>query len=113
MLWFHDYTVDSGPQFIQVPVSIVQRARIAPTIKFTKDRGYDVRPGDCINVARGPEFSTQGIVESVNFLKAELTFRSDADLSAVSLVHRSRVVYSNLRLDYGAHPICYESPERS
>jgi hypothetical protein len=96
MLWFHDQTTDSGPQYIRVPVSIMQCACIAPTIKFTKDRGYDVRPGDCINVARGPEYSMQGIVESVDFHKAELTFRSDANLSPVSLVRHSHGVYSNL-----------------
>lgn len=79
-----EYSSGFGPQIIRVPTSIVQRARIAPTIKFTKDRGYDVTPGDIVSVARGPEYLMQGVVESVDLVTAHLVFRSDTDLSSVS-----------------------------
>lgn len=51
-LWFHDVlTQDSretsfGLSSISVPVAMVQRTSLTHTIQYTKDKGYDVRPGD-------------------------------------------------------------------
>ncbi|KAG1760396.1 hypothetical protein EDD22DRAFT_848520 [Suillus occidentalis] len=39
-----------GPQIIKVLTSIVQCTCIPPTIKFTKERGYDMIPGDMVKV---------------------------------------------------------------
>jgi transcription antitermination factor NusG len=93
-LWFQDESPHlltsyhtkycSGPPSIQVPVTFVQRTRLPQTIKFTKEKGYDIKPGDVVRVARGPEYQTKGIVRSVDFLKARLTLLSESDHSLVS-----------------------------
>ncbi|KAG1791227.1 uncharacterized protein HD556DRAFT_1445493 [Suillus plorans] len=87
MLWFWDVNpmlttgddTNLGPPSIQVPAVMVQRMRLPPTIKFTKDRGYDVRPGDVVSVARGPEYEATGVVQSVNVPEACLTILSTRD----------------------------------
>ncbi|KAG1742174.1 hypothetical protein EDB19DRAFT_1907640 [Suillus lakei] len=102
MLWFRDIhstiTVDDttnfGPQVIQVPASVVQRACIAPTIKFMKDRGYDVQPGYVIRV-----------VESVDFPNAQLVFTSDTDLSSIKAPIRFITKVWNTSLDMFASHI--------
>lgn len=101
-LWFRDespqsltfyYTkYSSRPPTIQVPVVFVQRTRLAQTIKFTKEKGYDLKPGDVVRVAQGPEYQTKGIVQSVDFPKARLTLLSESDHSLVS----------EIQLDLGA-----------
>jgi hypothetical protein len=93
-LWFQDespqtltsyYTKHcSGLPSIQVPVTFVQRTRLPQTIKFTKEKGYDIKPGDVVSVARGPEYQTKGVVQNVDFLKARLTLLSESDHSLVS-----------------------------
>lgn len=92
-LWFQDESPQSstsyhmkysGPPSIQVPVAFVQRTRLPQTIKFTKEKGYDIKPGDVVKVARGPEYQTKGIVQSVDFLKARLALLSESDRSLVS-----------------------------
>ncbi|KIK33457.1 hypothetical protein CY34DRAFT_99565, partial [Suillus luteus UH-Slu-Lm8-n1] len=75
-LWFRDESPQSltlyymkyfsRPPIIQVPVAFVQRTRLAQTIKFTKEKGYDLKPGDVVRVARGPEYQTKGIVQSID-----------------------------------------------
>ncbi|KAG1721950.1 uncharacterized protein EDB91DRAFT_1088302 [Suillus paluster] len=66
-----------APPFMQVAAAMVERTRLPATLKFTKERGYDVRPGDVVSVARGPEFRTQGVVRSVDFRSARLTLETD------------------------------------
>lgn len=93
-LWFRDESPQSlilyytkyfsRPPTIQVPVAFVQRTRLAQTIKFTKEKGYDLKPGDVVRVARGPEYQTKGIVQSVDFPKARLKLLSESDHSLVS-----------------------------
>ncbi|KAG0698113.1 hypothetical protein DFH29DRAFT_878242 [Suillus ampliporus] len=51
-----------APPFIQVAATMVECTRLSATLKFTKEHGYDVRPGDVVSVARGPEFRTQGMI---------------------------------------------------
>ncbi|KAG1794535.1 uncharacterized protein HD556DRAFT_1474554 [Suillus plorans] len=94
MLWFRDANVilagddvESSvvPSRIYVPMTIVQRTKLSNTIKFTKERGYDIRPGDVVSVARGPEYQRKGVVQSVNFPNARLTLLSDSDHSLISL----------------------------
>jgi hypothetical protein len=65
-------------------VAFVQQTRLPQTIKFTKEKGYDVRPGDVMRVAHGPEYQTKGIVQRVDFPKACLTLLSESDHSLVS-----------------------------
>lgn len=85
MLWVHivqptiaDNYV-SGLQIIRISTSIIQQAHITPTIKFTKDRGYNVTPGDIISIAQGPGYLMQGVVESIDLVTAHLVFRSDTN----------------------------------
>ncbi|KAG2091351.1 uncharacterized protein F5147DRAFT_657956 [Suillus discolor] len=94
-LWFQDESPQtstlhyteyySGPPSIQIPVAFVQRTRLPQTIKFTKEKGYDLKPGDVVRVARGPEYQTKGIVQSVDFPKARLTLLSESDHSLIDV----------------------------
>jgi hypothetical protein len=90
-VWFEDETdlqrSDDGAvatPFLRVQAVMVERTRLPATIKFTKDRGYDVRPGDFVTVARGPEFRTKGVVTAVDFIKAQLTLETERDHYSVS-----------------------------
>lgn len=71
-------------ELINAPTAFVQRIRPFKTLQFTKERGYDVKPGDVVIVARGPEFQTQGVVQAVDFANARLTLISEGDYSLVS-----------------------------
>ncbi|KAG1884841.1 uncharacterized protein F5891DRAFT_989939 [Suillus fuscotomentosus] len=91
ILWFrdtnHPLTVENdfrSPR-ISVPVAMAQRTRLPPTLKFTKERGYDIRPGDSVSVARGPEYLAKGIVHTVDFIQARLQFISDSDQSLLDV----------------------------
>lgn len=93
-LWFRDiFTVNdtesslAGLSGISVPATMVRRTDLAQTIAFTKERGYDVRPGDTVSVARGPEFGAQGLVQHVDFPNARLSLICDGDKSLVSIIH--------------------------
>jgi ribosomal protein L24 len=62
------------------------------TITYTKEKGYDVRPGDVVSVARGPEYQAKGVVQSVDLPKARLRLLSENDQSLVStLQHDSSI----------------------
>ncbi|KAG1787212.1 uncharacterized protein HD556DRAFT_1312927 [Suillus plorans] len=56
-LWFRDIitpdNTGSGLSSILVPTAMVQVTDLAQTIQYTKERGYDVRPGDTINIKIG------------------------------------------------------------
>ncbi|KAG1779355.1 hypothetical protein EV702DRAFT_1195318 [Suillus placidus] len=82
-----DVTADDmeGPLPIQVPAAMVQRTRLTPTIKYTKDRGFDVKPGDFVSVVRGPEYQTTGLVHSVDFPAARIKIRSASDHSLIEV----------------------------
>jgi hypothetical protein len=93
-LWFQDESPQtltlyhtkyySRPLSIQIPVAFVQWMCLPQTIKFTKEKGYDIQPGDVVRVARGPEYQMKGIVQWVDFPKACLTLLSESDHSLVS-----------------------------
>ncbi|KAG1897446.1 uncharacterized protein F5891DRAFT_982629 [Suillus fuscotomentosus] len=94
MLWFRDASpvlagddVESGvgPFRIQVPVTIVQRTKLPNTLRYTKDKGYDVRPGDVVCIAHGPDYQSKGVVQSVDFPNARLTLLSDSDHSLIDV----------------------------
>ncbi|KAG1844870.1 hypothetical protein C8R48DRAFT_780091 [Suillus tomentosus] len=72
-------------QLIEVPAARVQHIRPFKTLLFTKERGYDVKPRDVVTVARGPEFQTKGVVQSVDFLNACLTLISESNRSLVKV----------------------------
>jgi ribosomal protein L24 len=55
---------------------MVKRTHLPATIKLTQEKGYDVRPGDHVCIAHGPEFRTTGLVCSMDYLKAELTMET-------------------------------------
>jgi hypothetical protein len=62
-----------------------------PATKFTKECGYNAKPGDTVSIARGPEFHTKGVVSAVDFIKAQLMLKTDGDHSSVSLIEFSLV----------------------
>jgi hypothetical protein len=102
-IWFQDETDiqrvdDRTPDripFLRVQAAMVERTRLPGTIKFTKERGYDVRPGDVVSVARGPEFRSKGVVTAVDFLNAQLTLETEGDHALVSFFHYRLVNLSN------------------
>lgn len=77
-----DYSL--RPPVIHVTATFVQRSHLPQTITYTTERGYDVRPGDVVSVARGPEYQMKGVVQSVDFPNARLTILSESDQSLVS-----------------------------
>jgi len=94
MLWFYDASpvlagddVGSGarPLRIQVPVTIVQRTKLPNMLRYTKDKGYDMRPGDVVSVARRLDYQSTGVMQSIDVLDAHLTFLSDSDHFLVSI----------------------------
>ncbi|KAG2029502.1 hypothetical protein BDR03DRAFT_987713 [Suillus americanus] len=60
--------------------TMVDCMHLPATIKFTKERGYDVRPGDLVSVAHGPKFCTKGVMHSVDFPNAQLTLETHKEL---------------------------------
>lgn len=88
-LWFQDTKpmVSGTPSSVCVPAVCVQRTHLNETLQYTKEKGYDVRPGDIVSVLRGPEYQRKGVVESVDFLNGRLTLISDSDSSLVSIIH--------------------------
>ncbi|KAG1801728.1 uncharacterized protein BJ212DRAFT_1487621 [Suillus subaureus] len=65
-LWFQDESLQNfiagatkyylGPPIIQVPVATIWQMHLPQTIKFTREKGYDIKPGDVIEVAHSPEY---------------------------------------------------------
>ncbi|KAG2120556.1 uncharacterized protein F5147DRAFT_766471 [Suillus discolor] len=62
MLWFRDMNftlaVDDVkysvvPSRIQVPTTVVRWTKLPDTLEYTQERGYDVRPGDVIDIPIG------------------------------------------------------------
>lgn len=100
-----------APVMIEVSSAWVQRIYLAPTIKYTKDKGYDVRPGDFVNVARGPEYQATGVVHSVDLLTARLALISQTDKSIVSL-EKSRLEPLSLVTDQRSHKVRGEDTQR-
>jgi hypothetical protein len=66
---------------------MVQWMDLTQTIQYTRERGYDVQPGDVVNVARGPDYGAKGVVQSMDFPNACLTLLCDGDRSLVSTTH--------------------------
>lgn len=106
MVWFRDATLpvsveddDFRPLLIEAPASSVHRTRLPATLKFTKEKGYDVRPGDSVSVVRGPEYMTSGIVQQVDFVKARLVLLSDTDQSLVDVPIGFAMKICNLSTD--------------
>ncbi|KAG1888022.1 uncharacterized protein F5891DRAFT_987882 [Suillus fuscotomentosus] len=52
--------------FIQVEAVIVECTHLPAILKFTKECIYDVRPGDVVSVAHGPEFHTEGVTHNID-----------------------------------------------
>ncbi|KAG2113777.1 uncharacterized protein F5147DRAFT_650196 [Suillus discolor] len=108
-LWFRDiFIVDNtecsgGLSSISVPAAIVQRTSITQTIQFTKERGYDVRPGDVVTVARGPEYEAKGVVQSIDFPNACLTLLCDGDHALINVPIGFVVKLQNADLDCFKH----------
>ncbi|KAG1885840.1 uncharacterized protein F5891DRAFT_1201663 [Suillus fuscotomentosus] len=104
-LWFRDIlTADSTEPddtlgSILVPAGIVQRTDLRKTLQFTKDKGYDVRPGDVVTVARGLEHGAKGVVQSVDFPNARLTLLCEGDYSIITVPITFVIKVRNAELD--------------
>ncbi|KAG1758508.1 hypothetical protein EDD22DRAFT_849951 [Suillus occidentalis] len=67
-LWFLDALTENARETssrlssISVPVAMVWRMSLTHTIQHTKDKGYDVRPGDVITVACGLDYQAKGVL---------------------------------------------------
>ncbi|KAG1836179.1 hypothetical protein DFJ58DRAFT_847121 [Suillus subalutaceus] len=66
-IWFKDIFTSNNVELssISVPAAMVQQMDITKTIQYTKERGYDVRPGDVVTVVRGPEYEVKGVVQHI------------------------------------------------
>ncbi|KAG1823064.1 hypothetical protein EV424DRAFT_1346538 [Suillus variegatus] len=95
-LWFQDGTLN-----IPVPISVVQRMHLPhlQTLQYTKDRGYDVKPGDVVRVACGPEYQMKGVMRNVDFPNARLSLLSDIDHSLVNVPISFMIKVRNASLD--------------
>ncbi|KAG2052980.1 hypothetical protein BDR06DRAFT_972661 [Suillus hirtellus] len=104
-LWFRDanpiFTGDdiSRLPLIKVTVTFVRQTHIAQMMKFMRVQGYDVRPRDFVSVARGPEYQTKGVVQSVDFWKACLTLLSEGNASLIDVPIGFIMKLSNADLD--------------
>ena len=80
--------IDQKIDYTMVAVNIhdIWVQRPSDTLTFSKDKGYDVCPGDSIEVARGNWFRAKGVVQTVHFEKGLLDFVFDADAQKVSLI---------------------------
>ncbi|KAG2335847.1 hypothetical protein BDR05DRAFT_953778 [Suillus weaverae] len=68
------------------------------TLQFMQDRGYNVKAGDVVKVAHGPEYSTKGVVQSVDFPNAHLTLLAETDHSPVDMPIRFIIKVCNTSL---------------
>jgi hypothetical protein len=90
-LWFWDILAADDPDLdnrlgtILVPIGIVQQTDLRKMVQFTKEKGYDIRPGDVVTVACGLECGMKGIIQSINFPNAHLTVLCAGDYSLVSM----------------------------
>ncbi|KAG1722778.1 hypothetical protein EDD22DRAFT_962142 [Suillus occidentalis] len=102
-LWFQDIftpaDMESGLLSISVPKAMVQRTDLTQTIQYTKERGYDVKPGDTVSVARGLEYGAKGVVQSVDFPNAQLTLICDGDRSLINVQIGFVTKLQNVSLD--------------
>ncbi|KAI6113208.1 hypothetical protein EDD16DRAFT_1709688 [Pisolithus croceorrhizus] len=73
-----DNDINEDSNLVQVPVSMDDAIILPlPTLQFSKERGYDVSIGDCVQVVHGPAVSAEGLVHAVNFVSGCLTMLSD------------------------------------
>ena len=91
VLWFTDEMhvvqntkFDLATLGIQVPMESVRRLHFPNVLKFMKERGYDVKPGDNVMIARGPHYDTTGTVQSVDFPNVSLKLKCDSNNTFVS-----------------------------
>ena len=78
---------DQQDDLIMVPMQL-HKIRVHPaarTLSFSKERGYDVCVGDCVEIARGKWFGSKGLVHVVDFDKASLDLVCDTDGQTVSI----------------------------
>ena len=74
---------------IMVPMQL-HEMRVHPAtrmLSFSRERGYDVCIGDCVEIARGKWFQSQGLVHAVDFDKASLDLVCDMDGQTVSVLY--------------------------
>ncbi|KAG2335280.1 hypothetical protein BDR05DRAFT_1006998 [Suillus weaverae] len=98
MLWFWAGSGIKDP-LVHVPVAFVKRIWSSKTLQFTKERGYDVKPGDVVIVACGPEFQTKGVVQIGDFPNAHLTLISEGNHSLIDVPIGFIMKVSNMNLD--------------
>ncbi|KAG1777879.1 hypothetical protein EV702DRAFT_1196677 [Suillus placidus] len=88
IVWFrHTISPEDNfrPLLIGALTSSVHHIRLPTTLKFTKEKGYDVRPGDSVSIVCGPKYMTTGVVQHVDLAKARLLLLSESDQSMFPL----------------------------
>ncbi|KAG2059221.1 hypothetical protein BDR06DRAFT_968182 [Suillus hirtellus] len=93
-LWFQDRSLS-----IPVPIVAVWWIPDLQTLWYTQDKGYDVKPGDVVRVARGPEYPMKGVVQSIDFPSAHLTILSEIDHLLVNVPIGFVIKIHNVSLD--------------
>ncbi|KAG1846392.1 hypothetical protein DFJ58DRAFT_843471 [Suillus subalutaceus] len=86
-LWFWDGSLN------------IPRIPNLQTLQYMQDRGYDVKPGDVVRVARGPEYPMKGVVRSIDFPNARLTLLSEIDHSLINVPIGFVIKVHNTNLD--------------
>ncbi|KAG1805827.1 uncharacterized protein BJ212DRAFT_1303892 [Suillus subaureus] len=90
-LWFQDTTLTVSGTLSSICVPA--------TVQYTKERGYDIRPGDIVNVLCGPEYQRKGVMTNVDFPNGRLTLISDIDFSLISVQIKFMEKIHNINLD--------------
>ncbi|KAG2075785.1 hypothetical protein BDR04DRAFT_1149502 [Suillus decipiens] len=93
-LWFQ-YESSNIP----VPIKTIQQIPNLQTLQFMQDRGYNVKAGDVVKVACGPEYSTKGVMQSIDFPNARLTLLAETDHSLVDIPIGFIIKVSDASLD--------------
>ncbi|KAG2155024.1 uncharacterized protein EDB93DRAFT_1102015 [Suillus bovinus] len=102
-LWFQDILTEDGRESSSGLASIS-----VPVAMYTKDKGYDVRPGDVVTVARGPEYQAKGVVHSVDIPNTCLTILCSGDQSLLCVPIRFVTKIRNAFLDLFQNDIGHE-----
>ncbi|KAG2087625.1 uncharacterized protein F5147DRAFT_658914 [Suillus discolor] len=108
-LWFRDLftPVDtkSGLSSSSVHIVMVQQTDLTWTIQYTKERGYNVKPGDTVSVARGPEYGAKGVIQSMDFPNTCLTLLCDSDCLLIDVQIRFVIKLHNHHTTVKLHDV--------
>ncbi|KAG2357560.1 hypothetical protein BDR07DRAFT_1490591 [Suillus spraguei] len=101
-IWFQDIFILKNTELssISVPAAIVQRTDIGKIIQYTKERGYDIRPGDVMTVICGSEYEVKGVVQLIDFPNAHLTLLCHGNHSLLNVPIKFVMKVHDANLDH-------------